>query len=276
MSDRELALIRWLQDELNRQIASVIADIQKETAENRLFYADDVVHAVEPDHTLCGDERWINGVFDKGAFGALNGAKRQELIHPNQAGYAAEAAALLRWSRGETEAVPGPVRDDRPWLIRGTGNVIDGVYRGVDATVRGAQDLWHGIQEIDLEAPSVMPVVPGIQYRVNTGGFEPGGTVVLQAASQPQALASVVADDDGTISAVVRLPADLPPGDHTLFASGFTEDGDMQMVARPMHVFRPSLAGPLTVGLGAALLVVAGLLLLRVARRRHGRELVAG
>jgi lysophospholipase L1-like esterase len=272
IDDRELALIRWLEDELNRQIALAVATVRN--GNSRLYLANDVVHAVEPDHTLCGEERWINGVFDQGSFGALNGEKKQELVHPNRAGYGAEAAALLRWSRTVSEPAPGDVRDGRPGYIRVGGAMVDAADNTLEATVRGATDLWHTVQDIDLRAPTIVPVVPGIQYRVNGGGFEPGGTVVVSAASQPQALATAVADENGEITAVVRLPEHLPHGEHTLFASGFTPDGDTQIVGRPLLVFRPSPAGPLTVGAGAAVFLLVGLLLVRTGRRRRrGRRL---
>jgi lysophospholipase L1-like esterase len=265
IDDRELAFIRWLEDELNRQIATAVSDVH----DSRLHYAADVVNAVAPDHTLCGHERWINGIFDQGAFGALSSDKKQELVHPNRSGYAAEAAALLRWSHSAAATTPPAVRDSRPYYIRVGGSIVDTVDNAGEAAVRGATDLWHTVQDIDLRAPSIVPVVPGIQYRVNSGGFAPGGTVVIAAASQQQALATAVADENGDISAIVRVPEGLPHGRHTLFASGFTSGGDMQVVARPMHVFRPSLVGPSTVGAGAVGLILGGLLLLRTGRRRR-------
>ena len=259
LDGREMALLRWLQDELNRQIADAVAEVRQATT--RIYYADDVVHAVEPHNTICGAERWINGLTD--------GTETQEKVHPNAFGYRAEAAALLRWSRTVTEPKAGDVRDSRDWLYRIGGGAIDGGADLLESTVDGARDLWHDVQEIDLQLPRIISVTPGLSYRVSGAGFAPGETAVVSVASTPQALATAVADDEGNISAVVEVPEDLPAGDHTLYATGFIPDGGMQLIGRPLDVSGPSLAGPLTVGAGALLLLLSGLLLVRVARRRR-------
>lgn len=259
LSQREMALVRWLQDELNSQIAQAVAEVRQN--DSRIFYADDVVHAVEPDHTLCGEQRWINGIWD--------GDEVQEKIHPNALGYQAEAAALLRWSRTITEPEPGDVRDTRPLLYRVGGPVVDGGADLLDSAVDGASNLWHAVQDIDLSMPDIVSVLPGLPYRVTGAGFAPGQTVVVSVASTPRALATAVADESGTVTATVRVPENLPPGDHTLFASGFTPDGALQVIGRPIDVSGPSLAGPATVGAGALLVLLAGGLLLRTGLRRR-------
>jgi hypothetical protein len=258
LEPHEMALLRWLQDELNNQIAQAVAAVR--TSTSRIYYADDVLHAVRPDHTLCGDERWINGLTD---------GEGQEKIHPNALGYAAEAAALLRWSTTVTEPEPADVQDGRNPIYRIGGGAIDLGADLLDSTVDGARDLWHDVQEIDLRVPRIISVTPGLSYRVSGGGFAPGETAVVSVASTPQALATAVADADGTITAEVQVPDDLPAGEHTLFATGFTPDGSMQLIGRPLDVSGPSLAGPLTLGAGALLLLLAGGLLLRVGRRRR-------
>jgi Mg-chelatase subunit ChlD/lysophospholipase L1-like esterase len=268
LSDREIALIRWLEDTLNAKIADAVAAAQK-TYPDRIYYADDVVHAVQPDHTLCGGERWINGILDNGAGGLVKSARQQELVHPNAKGYGAEAAALLRWSRTITPVTAGDVRDARPLRYRVGGAVVDAAGNVLESAVEGAQDLWHGVQQIDLRVPTIISVTPGLSYRVSAGGFAPGETVVVAVASSPEALATAIADEQGNVDTEVRVPDRLASGDHTLFATGFTPDGTMQLVGRPLDVGGPALAGPLTVLGGAALLLVAGALLVRYGRRRR-------
>jgi hypothetical protein len=267
LSQREMALVRWLQDELNSQIAQAVAEVRQ--GDSRIYYADDVVHAVEPDHTLCGEKRWINGILERGAGGPLEAETQQELIHPNAFGYSAEAAAVLRWSRTVTEPEPGDVRDSRPLLYRVGGSVIDTGAGVLDWAVEGASDLWHDVQDIDLQLPDVVPVVPGLSYRVTGAGFAPGETAVVSVMSTPRALATAVADENGEITAEVQVPEDLPSGSHTLVASGFTPDGTMQVIGRPIDVSTPSLAGPITVGAAAFLLLLAGGLLVVVGLRRR-------
>jgi lysophospholipase L1-like esterase len=273
LSQAEMALVRWLQDELNSQVAQAVAEVRR--SDSRIYYADDVVHAVEPDHTLCGERPWINGIWARGARGPVEPDQQQELIHPNALGYQAEAAAILRWSRTVTEPEAGDVRDGRPLVYRIGGSLVDRGGDALDGAVDRAQELWHDVQEIDLDVPRVVPVLPGLPYRVIGAGFAPGETVVVSVASTPRALATAVADEDGVVTATVQVPENLPPGDHTLFATGFGPDGAVQVVARPVALSGPSPAGPLTLGAGALLALLSGALLLRggLRRRRTGTEL---
>ena len=56
-------------------------------------------------------------------------------------------------------------------------------------------------------------------------GFAPTAAVTISIHSTPRLLAQVVADDAGTISALVQLPPDLEAGEHTLAALGNGEAG---------------------------------------------------
>ena len=82
---------RWVQDELNRQIAAAVAAVAAKGLPVHL--ARDVRSAVQPNHTICDGDSWVVQVTS----GLVDRAK-QELVYLMSDGYRAMAGALVRWS----------------------------------------------------------------------------------------------------------------------------------------------------------------------------------
>ena len=253
----ELKLVQWLISELNRQIESAVEKVD----DPRLLFADEVVSALEPAHTLCSEQRWVVGLGDRGAL-ALVGAQpdqKQELVHPTADGHAAIARALIRWSN--TVEAP-PERGD------GGGTILSWARDRVGGLTDTLDGLLSGSTAVDLQrAADVISVPAGSTVIVSTAGYAPGSQVLITVRSQPRALAGVVADAEGRVTAEVTVPDDLPRGNHVLVAQGFTDEGEYLLTGNPIEVGRPSPWGGVLVAVLGGLLLAGGLLLLRAGRR---------
>jgi Mg-chelatase subunit ChlD/lysophospholipase L1-like esterase len=260
----EIELVRWLQNSLNTVVENAVATVAAERP-GRIWFADDVVHAAEPDHTICDRDAWVNGL----TIDNVRNKDMQELVHPKPEGYRAEAAALLRWSRTITDAVlrETPSRDDRTNAEKLIDGGADLAEKGIEGTVRWIHS-WFSDEPLEFGDDESAAVHTGDTVALRGGGFGAGQTVVVGIASTPTALASTTADDEGRISVEVVVPDGLAAGRHELYAAGFAEDGTMLLLGRPVEV-----SGDLLLRTALALLLLvaltgAGLLLLRAGRRR--------
>ena len=128
-------------------------------------------------------------------------------------------------------------------------------------------------------------VLRGQQLTIGGSGFLPGAVVQLGIYSTPTALGTAVADSTGAFSATVTIPVDQSLGAHTVAASGIGATGTARLLIGNTTVVLPpatdsgSGAGGLPatgldasqslgLGLTALLAVLAGLVLVRAARRR--------
>lgn len=253
----EFDLIRWLQAELNNQIAAAVQEVRGQGYGSRLFFAEDVATALQPDHTLCSDSgrRWMRPV--------ISGLDSQEYVHPTAEGYRAIAAALVRWSGHMSPPSVVPSQPKPPgWIQRAGSAVVDGV-ENVGSWIG---DRAGDVRDFVLSQPGSRIFTNPL--RIHAGGFGPGQSVVLGAGSTLQTLGVTTADEHGDVEAVVELPPGLHPGDHVLFAAGFADGGRYRLQWATTEVAGPGVAGSL--GFTGVFLVVlaAGWLLLRQGRRR--------
>jgi len=70
----------------------------------------------------------------------------------------------------------------------------------------------------------------GGSVQVTIGGFEPGSTVWLILASDPQVLGTGVANSAGSVTLRGTIPVDLAPGEHTLAVMDSTGTGLRQVI----------------------------------------------
>jgi lysophospholipase L1-like esterase len=257
----EFELIRWLQAELNNEIAAAVEDVRAKHHQDRLFFAGDVATALQPDHTLCADQdqRWVKGL--------LADVDTQEKVHPTADGYRAIAAALARWSTHLDPPSVTPAQPQPPgWAARAGRAIVD----GVDAGAEWVADRFRDIGQAVLDSPSLR-IFASSPADVRADGFLPGASVVIGVGSTMQTLAVATADDDGKVVAAVELPAGLRPGeDHVIFAAGFADAGEYRVQWSPAEVVGPGLMGPLAFSVLGLVLIGVGMLALR--RTRGGRE----
>jgi len=103
ISAGEVAFLNDLTRRLNGTIARTVSAVRAESRAP-IFYVGDTEGTFRPDHTICDRRPWLRTLESfNGAGGPLDrlGQGVRELLHPNQAGYAAISRAVLRWSRSE-------------------------------------------------------------------------------------------------------------------------------------------------------------------------------
>ncbi|WP_261167023.1 lamin tail domain-containing protein [Microbacterium sp. Marseille-Q6965] len=120
-------------------------------------------------------------------------------------------------------------------------------------------------------------LVPGGRMLAEFGGFQPGEQVRFVLHSDPIALAEVLtAAADGTVSGILPIPSDAPPGTHTLQAigaSGAAVHSDPFELREPGAESALSASGadatlPLAAGIALLILGLAVLTLIAWRRRR--------
>lgn len=124
---------------------------------------------------------------------------------------------------------------------------------------------------------------PGGTVRIQGNGFQPNSALQLILRSDPVTLGSTTSDALGEFNVVLTIPANTPPGNHTLSAEGINPSGSPRVLSMALVVapaVAVSAAGtadalprtgtssvPLVVG--AVLFLGVGAFLLVAARKRR-------
>ncbi|MDN4480370.1 fibronectin type III domain-containing protein [Demequina muriae] len=153
------------------------------------------------------------------------------------------------------------------WSVRGGGvTVFFAAYDAAGDPVR--VDTNDGIDEVHRDGAVL----------VSGSGFAPGSTVDVWLLSEPFLLGEVTANEDGSFSAMFALPEGVDLGAHTIQVNGLSAAGDSVSVNTGITIVEAPVADDdelsstgadlRPVG-GAALLLVLGLGLVLVGRRRE-------
>ncbi|MFC7961307.1 VWA domain-containing protein [Rhodococcoides kroppenstedtii] len=248
VSAQDISGINEMIDMLN---AVLRTGVQTLSGQGRPFYyASDVVEAFQPDHTICDREPFAVAKSDIVGT-VVEGWWDSELIHPNAAGHAAMARAIGAWSAATPTRTFGPAT----------------AFKSREARVLGEFEDWRYVfmspgKAYEAGAPAI----------IDANGFAPTSTVVFRIQSVPFVLGSSEVGRDGAASAEVVIPDGVPPGLHTVIASGFDPDGNP--VEHSYRVFvgpQGSLAALAGLVFGVVVLVVS-LFGFRSARRRRAAQ----
>lgn len=263
-------------EELNERIGEVVAELRQRG--RPVYFAADVADAFQPNNTLCGRDPHLVPVSldrlpDSESFHFLSPLfclhhtfgvatcrgtdihRFREQFHPTAEGYFAMTAALLRWSN-RAEAEPLASVDPAPRASNHRTTLREGTMRlgpAPDAIV----GTWPAGSAVQLQGT----------------GFAPGTTVYLGLQSAPIGVGLIHVKPDGSIAAIVPLPADLPPGLHTVVATGIDPYGEQVHRYAVVEITRPHQAWRTALwGIAAALLLGAarGAAILR--NQSHRRE----
>ena len=91
---------------------------------------------------------------------------------------------------------------------------------------------------IDLTLPPG-PLLPGMIFTAKAGGFKPFTAVEAFLQSVPVKVGEEMADADGNVSFQITIPADFPPGDHTLILVGQEPDGSERRLTAAIRIDPP-------------------------------------
>ena len=91
------------------------------------------------------------------------------------------------------------------------------------------------VNDTTPEFSAIGEVVAGAAAVAAAGGWAAGAEVRATLHSDPVELGVAVADADGNVSFTFTIPADTPPGEHTIVLSGEGPDGDEVIVSRTDH-----------------------------------------
>ena len=227
-------------DAVNTQTRTAVETLRKKGAP--VYYADSVVTAFQPDHTVCGNSSYGNTIRASDPISFLR-TFEPENAHPNVEGYAAMARAILAWSKGQVEV-------QNPELPTWSDRII--------------RDL-NGV--LLASVGSITPT--GGTTRVTGAGYAPDSNVVVQMHSTPRTLGSTKADQNGNIDVSVPLPKDASLGDHEVFALGLDSNGALHAEKSTIWVVpRYYLIAVVlfAIGLGATAFGAAGMVVSRKKR----------
>lgn len=276
ISQRELDLANDFATSLNETVRSAVAEAAGAGAPIQL--ASPVEYAFQPDHTICdgagSDANTIS--FDNTSstaaalWRAMAGSQRQELMHPNAAGYHAVAASLVEWSRTVSPKPLGKTPVD---------------YRGInvrlykDSNVSWDKQTKLGESGITVNLPGFV-TEPGatVSATLCIEACEFGSTYILVTSySTPIPLGSLpVSPDTHRPEGRIVLPDNLAPGEHTIVLRGYDKDGNPHEASFNVIVWRPgtNLGIYLAIAGAACLIVGLGMTITRrlLARTRVTRD----
>ncbi|WP_371174341.1 VWA domain-containing protein [Buchananella felis] len=252
------------QFDLNKEVEEAVIKVSSRP----IYYVQDVARAFAA-QSPCGDNAPLSvvGILAGGAAvvgGAFGSSHKQELFHPNARGYRLEARAIQDWSwrqglRDPQSFEPAALQPAEPYSL-------DGKYERVlmgkleELGFRGASSRERIVLRCEARrgySPEDLP--PDIQEACMLVWQSP--TVYFEVRSDPVSLGYYPGGPD-VEELHVRLPQDLPPGNHTLIAYGRGEDGKPAKVEIPIYV--PSAREQMALFLGVhavAAAVVAAMLL---------------
>ncbi len=228
-----------------------------------VYYAADVAWALQPGHTVCADQQWVNALT---AAGSASG--NPEMLHPNVEGHRSMAVELIRWSQTAGLTLTGatlPPPAKRSSLTQTINNWITGAVNSVPLSASSGTG-----QTVTIKSGSTTVIVDGVA---------PGSTVTVQIKSETVPLGSGVADENGRLALTVPLDGVVVPlGEHQLQAWVTTAAGDRTLWSQTIELREPLpmlLWILLAVAAGLALLGVIFLILRRVRLRRDQRTLIS-
>lgn len=246
---KERAFARWIQHNLNSVIEQSVTATRKKGLP--LYYATDVQTAMQPNHSVCDKDPWVNQIVSRKFSSKEKPIANPEIVHPNVPGHRAMAAALIRWSNSAAARPPDALGGGYGAPLKPGGGGTPGMTVDLDTgNTRGSAE-------------------PGDSVRVTGTGYLPGADVAVAVRSVRTVLGTAIADDDGAVDVTVALPTTLHPGRHMISVAGVGADGRGRVAAAEAEISAPVPWLTIAGAIGLVALVVLGAVMIRTSRRQR-------
>lgn len=234
--------------------ASTSASVEAAAAAGaEVYFVADTARALQSGHTLCDAESAI--AIDAGGELSVDEIATQLLDD-----------AVVRWSSGRERIEPTAA------ALR-AAEVSASKATGVMGTLQSATDVaFSPSVQTRLGIDQRLSAKPGQTIVATASGFAPGTPVSITLDSGATILATAFADDAGSISTTIMIPAAHRTGSTVLTASGQSETGEAMALTSHVGVGDrvPVWVGGLS--LAAVLLLAAGVVVFITAIVRGRRR----
>jgi len=214
------------------------------------------------------------------AWGWLSSAGRLAVVATDDAGAAGDSSTALP---GSGIARVQYSLDGSTW-VDGLSALIAQEAAPSSVSIRAVDVAGNTGAVLSLSraaTPEPLTVAPGSRLLVEASGFAAGQVIRIELHSDVAVLATTTADGNGVIAAFATVPADFPAGEHSLVLVAVEDGGSGSggsggaggagtggSVTVPTNVLATTGADIVPWIAGAGLLLVAGLVLLVLRRRR--------
>ena len=239
--------------DLNQAVANATTQARKDGYP--VHFIAENADAVQPNHTMCDKDNWINPISTATAAvtGVGWGTREKEMVHPNVAGYAAFTQRIIAGSQSG-QLLPfaaTPTGGLKPW------------QSGTDPTAVITIDL------ASTATPVTYDLASGDTAVLHVAGGTPDAPIYLTTYSAPVVIGAYTADETGSLDTTITIPADLPAGQHHLILDSYTADGTAVTAAVTVTISDPLPTPVRLLPLAALLLGLVGITLLAVSGRRR-------
>ena len=198
--------------------------IEQATNKSGVFYVD-TQHAFDG-HKLCEPSPAVNGLTEGNDSWTRLG---NESYHPNARGHQLLADAVQSQTHNLTAPMPAP--DDTITIptINDNLEILQAPHTG--RTVYEVQNVLNDGVTLLRRANPI-----SLTTNIGKGIIKQGSHLVIELHSSPIELGSATATGDGELTGSFQLPADIPPGFHTLHFYGQNLAGDPVDVQQLVYV----------------------------------------
>ena len=235
--------------------AAILSEVKAAAADGKygIYFADGLQDALV-NHSICASvdgESWMVPVTSATQ-------ESEEAMHPNAAGYQAIGRSLRTFLRS-------------PGFTYKTDANFEAATTARDCPETPAPDPNDPLA---VDGLSVRSLTKCDYLWVSADGLAPNSTTTVAVRSSPLTLASVTADADGKVLALVRIPGWIEPGVHQLTVTGIDSQRDVVRYSVEVRIAEAVPWYVWGIGAASAAALLAGIVMVLVARSRRKRAQV--
>lgn len=258
LAEYEASMAEDLITKVNGAVATAVQTMQAEGMPVR--YVAPIVESFQDGHTICDEQTAVrvDSVLWRKLLDANPLVDRQyarELMHPNELGYHLEAQTLIEWSRTQ------PANWTTPHTPSQAGLELEQPYtvwvrRSTSPYALAPLDLGPRIPEPQDRLLDCEPVFGVSQCET----IKKTKLRMVHVESEARYLGTSWGGGPDGLGDLgeIALPADLPPGEHTLVLYAVDAAGGVQRFTAPIHVYPQGTRDSIRLVFAGLLLVLVG------------------